>query len=277
MKPLSVVGADSDSRFVERLVGRLEKKGSVGLVTSTTREPPRDSDVQPLNSVLNVVGSATHHLSDDGMWAAAGTGERTVNDLLDELAPTYEYVIVEGFTDVDIPTVTLGNIEHVGPTLVSAPTAREIDLETLVEEIEEIELYETLETLVAKAKESPASEYAGALATFTGRVRTKEDEGDPPTQHLEFERYDGVAEEKMNTISEELCERDGVYEVLLHHRVGVVEAEEDIVFVIVLAGHRPEAFKAVSDGIDRLKDEVPLFKKEVTVEGEYWRHEVSEE
>jgi molybdopterin synthase catalytic subunit len=61
--------------------------------------------------------------------------------------------------------------------------------------------------------------------------------------------------------------------VLLHHRTGVVEAGEDIVFVVVLAGHRREAFRTVEDGIDRLKDEVPLFKKEVTVEETFWRHD----
>jgi molybdopterin synthase catalytic subunit len=59
----------------------------------------------------------------------------------------------------------------------------------------------------------------------------------------------------------------------MHHRTGVVPAGEDVVFVVVLAGHRGEAFETVSDGIDRLKDEVPLFKKEVTVDEEFWRHE----
>ncbi|PSP51682.1 molybdopterin synthase, partial [Halobacteriales archaeon QH_3_68_24] len=67
--------------------------------------------------------------------------------------------------------------------------------------------------------------------------------------------------------------RDGVHEIRLHHRTGVVESGEDIVFVVVLAGHRREAFRTVEDGIDRLKDEVPLFKKEVTVEETFWSHE----
>jgi len=43
--------------------------------------------------------------------------------------------------------------------------------------------------------------------------------------------------------------------------------------VVVLAGHRREAFETVEDGIDRLKAEVPLFKKEVTVSGEFWAHQ----
>jgi len=43
--------------------------------------------------------------------------------------------------------------------------------------------------------------------------------------------------------------------------------------VVVLAGHRGEAFRTVEDGINRLKAEVPLFKKEVTVEDEFWAHQ----
>ena len=77
----------------------------------------------------------------------------------------------------------------------------------------------------------------------------------------------------MATLQEELEARDGVHEVRLHHRTGRVDAGEDIVFVVVLAGHRREAFRTVEDGIDRLKDEVPLFKKEVTAAETYWVHE----
>ncbi|MFT4923197.1 MAG: molybdopterin synthase catalytic subunit, partial [Haloarculaceae archaeon] len=148
-----------------------------------------------------------------------------------------------------------------------------VDVEDAVATIEQTEPYECLESLVAQAKRSPQSDLSGAIATFTGRVRAKESEDDDRTEYLEFERYDGVAQERMATIREELEAREGVFEVLLHHRTGVVEAEEDIVFVVVLAGHRGEAFETVEDGINRLKDEVPLFKKEVTVSGEFWAHQ----
>ena len=77
----------------------------------------------------------------------------------------------------------------------------------------------------------------------------------------------------MRTIEQDLEEREGVIDIRLHHRTGRVEAGEDIVFVVVLAGHRREAFRAVEDGIDRLKDEVPLFKKEVTASETFWVHE----
>ena len=74
-------------------------------------------------------------------------------------------------------------------------------------------------------------------------------------------------------MADDLTDRNGVFEVLLHHRTGVIADGEDIVFVVVLAGHRDEAFATVEDGIDRLKDEVPIFKKETTEEEEFWVHQ----
>ena len=77
----------------------------------------------------------------------------------------------------------------------------------------------------------------------------------------------------MRDLEAELEECDGVLDVLMHHRTGVIPDGEDIVFVVVLAGHRREAFRTVEDGIDRLKEEVPIFKKEVTTEETFWVHE----
>ena len=122
-------------------------------------------------------------------------------------------------------------------------------------------------------KRSEKATYSGAIATFTGRVRAKEDEADERTRYLEFEKYEGVAEDRMRRIESELEARDGVLDVRLHHRTGRIPEGEDIVFVVVLAGHRGEAFTAVEDGINRLKEEVPLFKKEVTDEETFWVHE----
>ena len=157
--------------------------------------------------------------------------------------------------------------------LVRAESADDLDLDHVAAEIATLDPRETLESLVAVVKADPAADRAGAIATFTGRVRTRDSPDDAPTERLEFEKYEGVADERMATIERELAERDGVFAVRTHHRTGIVEAGEDIVYVVVLAGHRREAFHAVEDGIDRLKDEVPLFKKEVTVDDEFWVHE----
>ena len=125
------------------------------------------------------------------------------------------------------------------------------------------------------AKASPKADRSGAIATFTGRVRAKDSPEDARTEQLSFERYEGVAEQRLAAISEELTDREGVFEVLMYHRVGLIEDGEDIVFVVVLAGHRDEAFRTVEDGINRLKDEVPIFKKETTTDEEFWLHEQS--
>ena len=106
-----------------------------------------------------------------------------------------------------------------------------------------------------------------------GSVRAKDSSDDARTEHRSFEKYDGVAEDRLNAISRELTKREGVFEVLVHHRVGLMKDGEDIVFVVVLAGHSEEAFRTVEDGINRLKDEVQIFKKETTTDEEFWLHE----
>jgi molybdopterin synthase catalytic subunit len=182
-----------------------------------------------------------------------------------------------GADDAAIPTVVIDGRETAGEIVASVSSAEDVAVAELIETIDDQEPFETLDSLVAEIERSPGAEYAGAIATFTGRVRTKDDPDDDPTEFLEFEKYAGVAEARMAEISEELAARDGVQDVLMHHRTGVVEAGEDIVFVVVLAGHRDEAFTTVSDGIDRLKAEVPLFKKEITVDGAFWAHQHDEE
>ena len=112
---------------------------------------------------------------------------------------------------------------------------------------------------------APAYDYA-FVEGYSGSSLPKVVLGDREAADPVIARFDSGA-------SADLEARDGVHAVRLHHQTGVVEAGEDIVFVVVLAGHREEAFETVSDGIDRLKAEVPLFKKEVTVEEAFWVHE----
>ena len=61
--------------------------------------------------------------------------------------------------------------------------------------------------------------------------------------------------------------------MLIYHKTGRIEAGEDIVFIVVAAGHRQELFAALREAIERMKDEVPIWKKEFTVSGEYWVHD----
>ncbi|WP_262176272.1 molybdopterin synthase [Haloarcula laminariae] len=274
MQVLGIAGApdSGQTRLAERLIERCGADARIATVT----HGPRSSDVtEPGDDIARhrAAGAAeTVSLTDDGEWVAAGSS-RTLTDTLDALAPDYDYAFVEGHGDAAIPKVVLGDREAADPVLARFDDGENADLDAILAALDERDPYVTLETLVEAVKRDPDEHRAGAIATFTGRVRAKDGPEDPRTEFLEFERYDGVAQERMADLRATLEARDGVHAVRLHHKTGVVEAGEDIVFVVVLAGHRTEAFSAVEDGIDRLKAEVPLFKKEVTVDGEFWAHE----
>jgi len=258
--------------LVERLAARLDERGAVATVKRLTHEPDLDTEGKDTARHRDAGAAATYGITDDAGWFATGES-RTLDETLDDLAPDYDYALVEGYSHADVPTVALAGADHEGERIAAAERGADADLDGIVSALHDMQPYETLGSLVARVKRSADQDLAGAIATFTGRVRERDGSDDDPTEHLEFEKYDGVAEQRLEAIRADLLDRDGVHEVALHHRTGVVEAGEDIVFVAILAGHRGEAFSAVEDGINRLKDEVPLFKKEVTVSDEFWAHE----
>lgn len=208
----------------------------------------------------------TTYIGDDRQALGQTAIDRLADDGID-------YAVVDPNLTQDAATVVIGGTDE--GTLASLdPSALDGDrrLATVVDAIDELEPYETLGSLVSAIQTHHDSPKAGALATFTGRVRAENLEG-ARTTHLEYEKYEDVADAEMDAIRDELTDRDGVYEVLMHHNTGVVPAEADAVHVVVLAGHRAEAFRAVEDGIDLLKARVPIFKKEVTETGEHWAHD----
>ena len=260
MYAFAVLG-DGAEAGLERLLAALD--GRVGVVRTDARRAAGDGGAAAL------ARGDTEYVLDDG-WRASGD-DLPVSGAIERLAPDHDYAAVVGPTDVDVPRIVVdGDAEEAA---VRAGSVDGLDVDAAVDAIHAADPYETLESLVATVKRSPAADRAGAIATFTGRVRARDAPDDDRTEYLEFEKYDGVAERTMRTIERELEERDGVLDVRLHHRTGRVDAGEDIVFVVVLAGHRREAFRTVEDGIDRLKDEVPLFKKEVTTDETFWVHD----
>ena len=109
---------------------------------------------------------------------------------------------------------------------------------------------------------------AGAIATFLGTVRNRSRGRD--VLHLEYEAYEGMAEEVMAELAARLTERHGLSGVSIHHRVGRVDIGEASVVIAVSAPHRAEALAACKEAIDELKVSVPLWKKEVYEGGEEW-------
>ncbi|SDF13290.1 molybdopterin synthase catalytic subunit [Halorubrum xinjiangense] len=292
MRPISIVG-DGAPTLARRLAARLD--GRVAVVERGDDSPdgdrsePDPSEPDPSDPAADggvVDGGALDPaqrpdadtdiaFDADGNWRGRGSVEG-FDDLLDGLAPDHDYLLAVGESRLRVPAVLLGpdpDPESVpGTVLATASSPDEVDLDGLVAALDDAAPWITRETLVERVEASADAERSGAIATFTGRVRARDSPDDGRTTHLAFEKYEGVAEARMDDIADELADRDGVFDVRMHHRTGVIEAGEDIVFVVVLAGHRREAFRAVEDGIDRLKDEVPIFKKEATESETFWVH-----
>jgi MoaE-MoaD fusion protein len=109
---------------------------------------------------------------------------------------------------------------------------------------------------------------AGGIATFVGTTRRRSRERD--VLHLEYEAYEGMAEQVMSDLAGTLKRRHELCEVAIHHRVGRVDIGDTSVVIAVSAPHRGAALAACREAIDELKVSVPLWKKEVYVGGEEW-------
>lgn len=109
---------------------------------------------------------------------------------------------------------------------------------------------------------------AGGITTFTGTVRNHNDGRE--VLSLSYEAYPEMAQAQLEAIGREISERWPVFQVVLIHRIGNLDIGDAAVFVGVSSAHRDVAFEACRHGIDTIKAEVPIWKKEVFVGGEVW-------
>ena len=108
----------------------------------------------------------------------------------------------------------------------------------------------------------------GAAVIFDGVVRNNTK--GRPTLYLEYTAYDAMALDQMRTLAEDAVQRFGVRDVTLVHRLGRLEVGETSVLIAVASAHRAAAFDACRWLIDTLKKQVPIWKKEVFVDGAVW-------
>ena len=175
------------------------------------------------------------------VWPALGVGDEPAG-LLYAVNREYaarDHPLAEGEEVALIPPVSGGAFR-----LSEAP----LDLEAVVAEV--------------------ADENAGAIATFIGTTR-RESRG-RSVQYLEYEAYEGMAEKVMEELAADLETKHELSAVAIHHRTGRVEIGEMSVVIAVSAPHRHAALAACAEAIDRLKETVPLWKKEVYEGGEEW-------
>jgi molybdopterin converting factor subunit 1 len=109
---------------------------------------------------------------------------------------------------------------------------------------------------------------AGGIVTFTGMVR-RHNRG-VRIERLEYEAYKDMAEKVMRGLCEEIEGEIAGARVAVEHRVGVLAIGDVAVVIAASAPHRAEAFAACRAMIDRLKDRVPIWKKEIGEDGDVW-------
>lgn len=108
----------------------------------------------------------------------------------------------------------------------------------------------------------------GAVAAFVGTVRDRNDGSEVAAMTLEH--YPGMTEKSLEEIIEKAKARWDIYDVLIIHRVGPLQIEDQIVLTAVTSAHRGEAFAACEYVMDYLKTLAPFWKKEETTEGARW-------
>lgn len=108
----------------------------------------------------------------------------------------------------------------------------------------------------------------GGVVTFVGQVR--DEARGRAIERLEYEAYAGMAERELEKIADEAAGRWPGARVAIAHRTGVLAIGDAAVVVVAAAPHRGEAFDACRFSIDRLKERVPIWKKEVATDGAYW-------
>ena len=108
----------------------------------------------------------------------------------------------------------------------------------------------------------------GAVVTFLGTTRRQT--GGRRALYLEYEAYQPMAGNKLAEVAQEMKERWSIEDVAIAHRLGRLEIEEISLVVAVASPHRREAFEACQYAVDRIKQTVPIWKKEHFEGGEVW-------
>ena len=179
------------------------------------------------------------------------------------LAPHLNHAVIAVNHDFAQPEQLLADGDEVGifPPVsggASGPTILRLSEETL-------DLNSLLDSLIAPT--------TGAACVFTGIVRQRTERSDPhDTEYLEYEAYPPMAEEKLRQVADEIRARwPAVEGIAIVHRLGKLEAGTPTILVACTAPHRDTGvFEAARYGIDRLKEIVPVWKKEIGPDGERW-------
>jgi molybdopterin synthase catalytic subunit len=168
------------------------------------------------------------------------------------LLPHLRVAVNQEFTSLDAPVPDRAEVALVPPVAGGSDVFRLSEAPLALDE-------------VVRAVGGPER---GGLVTFTGTVRS-ETRG-RRVRALSYEAYPGMAERAMTAIGREIESRWPGCQVAIVHRVGTLVPGEAAVVIAVSAPHRAAAFEGCRHAIERLKADVPIWKKERFEDGEEW-------
>ncbi len=129
-------------------------------------------------------------------------------------------------------------------------------------QIEDLSQDEEINALRATSKRM------GGIGTFLGCARDFSEGRE--VSEISFDAYGPMALSEMNALRTEAIEKFGLLDARIVHRIGTVRGGDNIVFIAAGAEHRAPALEACRWLIDELKERVPIWKKEVTPQGDSW-------
>jgi molybdopterin synthase catalytic subunit len=138
-----------------------------------------------------------------------------------------------------------------------------------IKDVMQAENYETLKSMIEKVK--AVGQMCGALGIFVGFVRKISDGKE--VLRLEYEKYEEVYTNKLKEIEERLKKYPGIVDVKIYHKTGLLTPGEDIVYVVIMGKHRKDVWRPLEESMEIIKKELPIWKKEVFVDGEIWAHD----
>ena len=115
-----------------------------------------------------------------------------------------------------------------------------------------------------------ADKRVGAVCSFVGTVRDRNQSAQPDISSLELEHYPGMTEKSIEAMIDAAHQRFDIFGARVIHRIGLLQPLDQIVMVAVTSAHRGESFKACEFLMDYLKTQAPFWKKEQTPQGAKW-------
>jgi molybdopterin synthase catalytic subunit len=193
-------------------------------------------------------------------YVLAQCSHESMKEILRELNHLAEQEDIDFAVVVDSALASgIASLDEVCEVLLERPSDVEKHLATLQTRPE----WTTLGSLTRAVRARPDIHNAGTILTFTGIVRGE-------ALALEFDIYERQAESRISSIARDLAAAEGIVDVKIYHKSGRIERGEDIVYIVVAAAHRQEGFKTLREAIERIKNEVPIWKKELTEHGDKW-------